>query len=214
LSGFENDRRLMLDVHLGKRGIRDPQVLASMATVPRELFVPSDLHEAAYEDRALPIGYGQTISQPYIVGLMAQSLKLAPDDTVLEVGSGSGYLAAVLARVARRVIGIEMVSALAEQARWRLRELGVTTVDIHVGDGRRGWSREAPYEAIAVSAAAPEVPVALIEQLAVGGRLVMPIGSEFGTQELTLIERRENRIDSRLLCPCKFVPLVGTGDDA
>jgi protein-L-isoaspartate(D-aspartate) O-methyltransferase len=199
----------MLDEHLRRRGIFDTRVLAVMEALPRERFVPPDLEAMAYADRALPIGHGQTISQPYIVALVAQSLERGPDDTVLEIGVGCGYMAAVLTRLAGPVVGVEIVVELAHQAAERLRELDLGPVEIHVGDGRRGWPSGAPYDAITVSAAAPAVPTALVEQLTDHGRLVMPLGHDYETQQLTMIRKRAGSIETRSLCPCKFVPLIG-----
>ena len=209
MGSLDYDRQLMLDEHLRRRNVCDQAVLDAMWEVPRERFVTPDMVPMAYADRALPIGHGQTISQPYIVALVAQSLDLSGDENVLEVGAGSGYMAAILGRLARRVIGIEMVEELAWQARERMRELGADHVDIETGDGRRGWLPEAPYDAVVVSAAAPEVPPALVEQLALGGRLIMPLGHELETQQLTRIDKDETGLQSRVLCPCKFVPLLG-----
>lgn len=211
MQDLRQQRERMIDEDLRRRNIRDPDVLAAMAAIPRERFVPAEYEVEAYADRALPIGRRQTISQPYIVALVAQSLRLTRHETVLEVGSGSGYLAAVLSQLANWVVGVELLPELAAQARTLLREMGIDHVDIQVGDGRRGWPPDAPFDAIVVSAAAPEVPVALQEQLSPGGRLVMPIGREHETQRLTLVRMREGRPQPEILCPCRFVPLL---DDA
>lgn len=198
----------MLDEHLTRRGIRDGRVLNAMATTPREMFVPEALREEAYADRALPIDRSQTISQPFIVGLVAQALRLSANETVLEVGVGSGYMAAVLAKLANWVVGVEVVPALAEAARERMRQLRIDHVDIHVGDGNLGYPDEAPFDAIVVSAAAPEVPPTLFEQLADNGRLVMPIGPSDDVQKLTLFAQQRGSLVQHVLCPCKFVPLI------
>lgn len=198
----------MLREQLEARGIRDRRVLEAMALVPRHDFVPEPALADAYADRALAIGYGQTISQPYMVGLTAQALALAPDETVLEVGVGSGYMAAVLARLCNWVVGVELVPELAAEARERLAALGIDHVEVHLGDGSQGWLAEAPYDAIVVSAAAPEVPRPLIAQLAPAGRLIMPIGRADQTQELTLLRRQAGHWRAEPLCPCRFVPLI------
>jgi protein-L-isoaspartate(D-aspartate) O-methyltransferase len=202
-------RELMVVRDLRGRGIRDPRVLAAMRAVPREVFVPPELKSDAYSDRALPIGHGQTISQPYIVALMAEALALGGTETVLEIGTGSGYAAAVLAQLANWVVGIDRVPAFVEEASERLRGLGIENVELHAGDGRRGWVAEAPYDGVIVSAASPDVPAELLDQLAEGGRLVIPVGGETETQILTSITRRGRDTQIRSLCPCKFVPLVG-----
>ncbi len=203
-----SDRRRMLERDLRARGIRDERVLAAMAAVPRELFVPPGLRAEAYADHALPIGHGQTISQPYIVALMVESLALRGQETVLEVGLGSGYASAVLSHLAGRVVGIERLPELAELARVRLATLGHAHLEVVVGDGFTGWPAAAPYDAILVSAAADAVPGALVEQLLPGGRLVIPVGPEDGTQILTAFTRRGRELRARSLCPCRFVPLV------
>lgn len=202
-------RDLMLARDLKARDIHDPRVLEAMRAVPRELFVPPEMRADAYADRALPIGHGQTISQPYIVALMAQALALGGTESVLEIGVGSGYATAVLAQLANWVIGLERVPELAESASARFGALEIENVEVHVGDGRRGWPAGAPYDGVLVSAAAPEVPAELAAELAEGGRLVIPIGEESGTQMLTQIVRRGRKHETRMLCPCKFVPLLG-----
>ncbi len=201
-------REAMVKRDLRARGIRDPRVLEAMRAVPREAFVPPEVRDEAYADRALPIGHGQTISQPYIVALMVEALALRGRETVLEVGVGSGYAAAVLAELANWVVGIERVPELAAAAGERLGLLDIQNVEVHAGDGSRGWAKDAPYDGILVSAAAPAVPPGLAEQLAEGGRLVIPLGEDGGTQILTLIRRRGRSFDRRDLCACKFVPLV------
>jgi len=198
----------MVEHQLRARGIGDERVLAAMGRVPRELFVPQEVRELAYEDGALPIGLGQTISQPYIVGAICQLLGLSGDERVLDVGTGSGYQAAVLAELAATVVTIERLPELAERARGALREAGLERVEVLVGDGSRGVPEHAPYDAIAVAAAAPEVPPALYEQLAPGGRLVLPRGSRLG-QDLVLVARTAAGPVERSSIPCRFVPLVG-----
>jgi protein-L-isoaspartate(D-aspartate) O-methyltransferase len=201
-------RARMVERQLRRRGITDERVLAAMATVPRELFVPEDLRPLAYEDGALPIGHGQTISQPFIVATICSLLELSGDERVLDVGAGSGYQAAVLAELAEEVIPIERVPELAEQARRALAEAGYENVEVRVGDGSLGVPDRAPYDAIAVAAAAPSIPQALYDQLAVGGRLVLPRGGRRG-QDLVQVVRTEQGPVERASVPCRFVPLVG-----
>jgi protein-L-isoaspartate(D-aspartate) O-methyltransferase len=201
-------RRSWIDRQLRERGIHDERVLAAMERVPREVFVPEDVRGLAYEDAALPLGCGQTISQPYIVALISQALALRGDEAVLDVGTGSGYQAAVLAELAREVRSIERISELAERARAALAEAGYERVDVHVGDGTLGLPEHAPFDGIAVAAAAPEVPRALWAQLRDGARIVLPLGTP-RAQELQAIERTPH--GPRLIesVPVRFVPLVG-----
>jgi protein-L-isoaspartate(D-aspartate) O-methyltransferase len=198
----------MVERQLRRRGIGDERVLEAMAVVPRERFVSERLGRRAYADSALPIGSHQTISQPWIVAAICQGLELAGDETVLEIGTGSGYSAAVLARLARRVISIERVPELAEGARQTLDELGVEGVEVRVGDGTRGASDEAPFEAIAVHATAPAPPRSLLDQLADSGRLVIPVADD-GVDMLTQFRRAGGEVARRVLAPARFVPLVG-----
>jgi protein-L-isoaspartate(D-aspartate) O-methyltransferase len=198
----------MVERQLRRRGISDERVLEAMAAVPRERFVSERLGRRAYADSALPIGSQQTISQPWIVAAICQGLELAGDETVLEIGTGSGYSAAVLALLAKRVISIERVPELAEGARETLGELAVEAVEIRVGDGSRGAPDEAPFEAIAVHATAPAPPPSLLDQLADGGRLVIPV-AEDGVDMLTRFRRSGAEVASRVLAPARFVPLVG-----
>ena len=203
-------RQRMLERHLRGRGIRDARVLAAMAAVPRELFVPEHLRAHAYDDSPLPIGGGQTISQPYIVALMAEALELRPEDRVLEIGTGSGYGAAVLAEIAEQVWTMERDPELAEAARRRLRRAGYGGIEVVVGDGSRGWPAAAPYDAIVVTAGAPEVPPSLKAQLAPGGRLVIPIGSSPRLQRLVRVRGGEpDDQPVEHLADVRFVPLVG-----
>jgi len=190
--------------------ISDERVLAAIGRVPRELFVPNDSRQLAYEDIPLPIGYGQTISQPFIVALMTQGLGLRGNEKVLEVGTGSGYQAAVLAELARRVITIERHRALADSARALLESLGYRNVEVKLAGKTLGWPEEAPYDAILVTAGAPGIPPALLEQLAVGGRMVIPVGSK-EEQDLLQVRKLRTRIRTNSLGPCRFVPLVGEG---
>lgn len=200
----------MVERQLRGRGISDERVLEAMDVVPRELFVPEGMRELAYEDGALPIGLGQTISQPYIVGAICSLLELAGDERVLDVGTGSGYQAAVLAELATEVTTIERVPELYAWARDALARAGYERVDTRLGDGSLGVPDRAPFDAIAVAAAAPTVPSALYEQLAAGGRLVVPRGSRWG-QELVQVVKTEEGPVERASVPCRFVPLVGAG---
>jgi protein-L-isoaspartate(D-aspartate) O-methyltransferase len=200
----------MVERQLRRRGISDERVLAAMGRVPRELFVPEDLRDLAYEDGALPIGYGQTISQPYIVGVICSLLELTGSERVLDVGTGSGYQAAVLAELASEVVTIERVPELVERAQAALAEAGYTDVDVRLGDGSLGVPDKAPFDAIAVAAAAPTIPEALYEQLVSNGRLVLPRGSRWG-QDLVQVVKTEDGPVERASVPCRFVPLVGVG---
>lgn len=187
-------------------------MLEAMRVVPREEFVPEDSRDEAYEDRPLPIGEGQTISQPYVVALMIEALSVDADDRVLEVGAGSGYAAAVLGRVARDVYAIERHASLARAASERMRRLGYDNVQVREGDGTLGWAEEAPFDAILVSAGGPEVPPALLAQLVPGGRLVIPLGDPTKDQELVRLERRAGgAVVRESLGHVRFVPLVGEG---
>jgi protein-L-isoaspartate(D-aspartate) O-methyltransferase len=201
----------MVEDQLVKRGISDPAVLAAMGAVPRHLFVPPALQRRAYADCALGIGHGQTISQPYMVALMTELLHLASNSRLLEVGTGSGYQAAVAARIASEVWSIERVPELSQRAAAVLASLGVSNVHLRVGDGCRGLPEEAPFHAIVVTAAAPRVPPALTEQLAEGGRLVIPLGPEGRTQVLTVYERVGEELRIQRDVACRFVPLIGEG---
>jgi len=194
-------------------GIRDPRVLEAVERVPRERFVPPALRQAAEEDRPLPIGHGQTISQPFIAAFMTEALRLSGSERVLEVGTGSGYQTALLAILSRRVYSIEIVAELAAAAESALREVTrIENVELRVGDGRLGWPEEAPFDRILVTAAPAKVPEALVEQLAPCGRMVIPIGPDSGIQQLTLLERTGNGADRLVaLLPVRFVPLTGGG---
>jgi protein-L-isoaspartate(D-aspartate) O-methyltransferase len=198
----------MVERQLRRRGIADERVLAAMGEVPRERFVPERFRRRAYADSALPIGEGQTISQPWIVAAICQALELSGSERVLEVGSGSGYSAAVLAHLAAEAIGIERHASLAAEARRALGALGVVNVELLVGDGSRGVPERAPFEAIAVHATAPAPPRTLLGQLADGGRLVVPIAAD-GADLLTVFRRAGERLDREEIGPCRFVPLIG-----
>jgi protein-L-isoaspartate(D-aspartate) O-methyltransferase len=213
---FASQRAAMVEHQLRRRGIHDERVLEAMAAVPRERFVPDRQVRRAYADSALPIGYGQTISQPWIVAAICQALALEGDEGVLEVGTGSGYSACVLARLAREVLTIERVPELAAYAREALAELGVTNVEVFVGDGSAGLPDRAPFDAIAVHATAPAPPASLIEQVDRGGRLVVPIATDRADM-LTLFRRVGEHVDleseagleREVIGPCRFVPLIG-----
>ena len=203
---FEAARARLIE-HLSSE-IRDKRVLAAMARIPREHFVPPQTQHLAYEDRPLPIGLDQTISQPFIIALMTEALELAGNEKVLEVGTGSGYQAAILAELARLVITTERLPALAETARAVLDSLGYTNIVVHLAEETLGWQAEAPYDAIIVTAGAPRVSVDLLAQLAIGGRLVIPIGSRY-VQELYKITKHKKKNTGQNLGGCRFVPLIG-----
>jgi protein-L-isoaspartate(D-aspartate) O-methyltransferase len=210
MNNLDISREIMLSRDLAGRGIYDPKVLAAMRLVPREEFVPAELKEQAYGDYPLPIDEGQTISQPYIVAYMAECLELSPADRVLEIGTGSGYSAAVLSRIAAEVYTVERLASLARCAWERIMRLGYDNIRIFVGDGTLGWPGMAPYDAIIVTAGAPRVPKSLLEQLAVGGRLVLPVGPDRLGQTLIRVRRKDEDeyLEERLLA-VQFVPLVG-----
>ena len=198
----------MVERQLRHRGISDERVLAAMATVPREHFVPEQVRDSSYNDSALPIGHEQTISQPWVVAAICQALHLQGGEAVLEIGTGSGYSAAVLAQLAGRVISIERVPELGEEARRRLEEIGADNVEVIVADGSKGYPDEAPYDAIAVHAATPEAPHSLIAELATDGRLVVPIAT--GNADLLVaFVREDGALRQETIGPCRFVPLIG-----
>lgn len=201
-------RLQMVERQLLPRGIRDERVLQAMGRIPREKFLPASLQHIAYQDSPIPIGEDQTISQPYIVALMTQSLELQGGERLLEIGTGSGYQTALLAELAAEVFTVERIANLSRQARAALESLGYTNVSFRVADGSRGWPEEAPFEAILVTAAAPDIIRPLREQLAEGGKMVIPVGSR-QTQHLLRLTRREGRFDREELGGCVFVPLVG-----
>lgn len=190
--------------------IKDERVLAAMGRIPRDCFVPPEERHFAYEDRPLPIGFDQTISQPFIVALMTEALELTGKEKVLEIGTGSGYQTAILAELARQVITVERLPALAETARKILDSLGYTNVVVHLAEETLGWAEEAPYDAIIATAGAPKVPTDLLAQLAIGGRMVIPVGSLY-LQELCKITRKKRRNTIQNLGGCRFVSLVGKG---
>jgi protein-L-isoaspartate(D-aspartate) O-methyltransferase len=207
-SHFEAQRREMVALQIRDRGVRSAPVLAAMSTVARHEFVPASHASAAYSDNALLIGEGQTISQPYVVAAMTEALFLTGSERVLEIGGGSGYQAAVLSTLAREVIAVELLPQLADTARERLTRLGFSNVRIEQGDGSLGWEPGAPYEGILVAAAAPEIPPPLIEQLAEGGRLVIPVGGA-EEQNLIRVRKRGGHLARQVLFACRFVPLRG-----
>lgn len=201
-------RKRMVEEQLIRRGINDERVLAAFYKVERHKFIPEDLRTSAYGDFPVPIGEGQTISQPYIVALMTECLQLKGQEKVLEIGTGSGYQAAILAELTQEIWSIERFTTLAERAQNVLGALGYTNIKIKVGDGTLGWPEEAPFERIIITAATPRIPLPLQEQLKEGGRLILPIGETF-IQVLTLAEKREGKINLNEICGCVFVPLVG-----
>jgi protein-L-isoaspartate(D-aspartate) O-methyltransferase len=203
---FERPRQRMIDEQLKRRGINDENVLRAMGTVERHRFVPEGERANAYNDTPLPIGRQQTISQPYIVGYMTQAAEVGPDDRVLEIGTGSGYQAAVLGEIAREVYSIEIIPELGERARGVLDELGYENVHTRIGDGYQGWPEHAPYDAIVVTAAPPEIPQALVDQLAVGGRMVVPVGRGF--QQMVIITRTPTGLVQRRTIDVRFVPMT------
>jgi protein-L-isoaspartate(D-aspartate) O-methyltransferase len=205
---FAEDRRQMVETQIRKRGVTDEGVLRAMAAVPRHEFVPPYWATQAYADEPLPIGHGQTISQPYIVAAMVASLALTGSENLLEIGTGCGYQAAVVSLLARQVHTIEILPELAQSAAERLQRLGYDNVHVHCGDGTLGWLELGPYDAILIAAAAPAVPEPLLQQLAEGGRLIAPVGPA-DQQELQLITRREGQLLFKQGGPCRFVPLMG-----
>ncbi len=201
------ERAAMVEHQLRRRGIGDTRVLAAMGEVPREAFVPEAQKLNAYADSALPLSHGQTISQPLMVAMSVEALQLHGHETVLEIGAGSGYQAAVLSKLAKKVYAIEIIPELVDHARQVLQSLGIDNVEVLCADGRKGWPEGAPYDGIVVAAAAEEVPAALIDQLQEGGRLVIPVGSKWG-QSLQTSRKRGDKLETEDLCRCVFVPLV------
>ena len=218
-SGYEKERANMVrtieadvretSLYLDKEAL-DPDVMRAIGVVPRHKFVPKHLRSVAYENRPLPIGHGQTISQPYIVAVMTDLLKLQRGDKVLEVGTGSGYQAAVLAQLTAEVFTIEIIEALGQQAKDRLKALDYSNVQVRTGDGYYGWEEQAPFDAIVVTAAASHVPPPLLQQLKPGGHMVIPVGSQFLIQQLVLVEKHtDGAVTTRQILPVRFVPLTG-----
>jgi len=206
------ERRRMVRTQIEARGVHDAAVLRAMREVPRHLFVPENLRSQAYADGPLPVGHDQTISQPYIVALMTEALDLKEQDRVLEVGTGSGYQAAVLAEIAREVFTIEIIEPLGRQAEKHLHALGYSNVHVRIADGYQGWPEQAPFDAIIVTAAPDHIPQPLVEQLRIGGRLIIPVGRK--EQELVLLHRREDSVERRVLTPVRFVPMTGEAEEA
>ena len=207
---YQQLREKMVQTQIVARGVKDEKVLQAMREVPRHLFVPPQFREQAYADKAVPIGEGQTISQPYIVALMTALLGPEPSDTVLEIGTGSGYQAAILSRQARQVFSVEILPSLALEAESRLARLGFLNVTVKTGNGYLGWPEHAPFDAILVTAAPPEIPTALLVQLKRGGRMVLPVGKSPKSQSLLLLEKSttSDHIVGRTVIPVRFVPMV------
>ena len=201
-------RKRMVEEQLIPRGIKDPKVLNAFYKVERHKFIPEDLRTSAYADFPVPIGQGQTISQPYIVALMTGCLDLTGQEKVLEIGTGSGYQAAILAELAKEIYSIERFKNLAQKAEIILNELGYTNIKIKVDDGTLGWSETAPFDRIIITAASPRIPLPLIEQLKESGKLILPLGETF-SQVLTVVEKKKGKLESIEVCGCVFVPLVG-----
>lgn len=205
-STYDRERKEMVEYQIRRRGVKDKKVLKAMLKVPRHLFVPEQMKELAYGDEPLPIGEGQTISQPYIVAYMTEALRLRGRERVLEIGTGSGYQTAILAEIVREVYTVELIPELSDRARAVLEKLGYRNIHFRVGDGTLGWPEHAPYDAILVSAAPAAVPPALVEQLKLGGQMVIPVGTDF--QELVLVTRKETGWDEQRLIGVRFVPLI------
>jgi protein-L-isoaspartate(D-aspartate) O-methyltransferase len=211
-NNWEAQRADMINSQLRARGISDARVLAAMTKVPRHLFVPEDVRWRAYDDTPLPIGHDQTISQPYIVGYMSEALELRPTDRVLEIGTGSGYQAAILGELAQEVYTIEIVPQLAEQARAALEQSGYRNVHVRQGNGYLGWPEAAPFDRIIVTAAPDQVPQALVDQLTIGGIMVVPVGGVYDDQVMKIIRKTEKGVITRETLPVRFVPMVkGSG---
>ncbi len=207
---FATARTRMVRDQIAARGIKDDRVLAALARVPRHAFVPASQRPQAYEDGPLPIGYGQTISQPYIVAFMTEALGPKPEDRVLEIGTGSGYQAAVLSGLVAEVFSIEIVEPLARRAETELKRLGYGNVRVRIGDGSLGWPEAAPFDVIIVTCAPERVPRALVDQLKVGGRMIVPVGPTQGAQELYLLRKHLEGMETQAVLPVRFVPMVRT----
>lgn len=205
---YERARQRMVEDQIRARDVRSKSVLEAMRKVPRHRFVPAEIERRAYEDNPLPIGYGQTISQPYIVAYMTEAAEVSKDDKVLEIGTGSGYQAAILGELAREVYTIEIIPELAERARRTLEAAGCRNVHARAGNGYLGWPEHAPFDAIVVTAAPDEVPQALVDQLAVGGRMVIPVGR--GNQDMLIISKTKDGVVTRKTIPVRFVPMTGS----
>ncbi|MGC9972867.1 MAG: protein-L-isoaspartate(D-aspartate) O-methyltransferase [Bryobacteraceae bacterium] len=206
---YAAERAIMVRTQIEDRGVRDPEVLRVLRAVPRHLFVPEAVRSLAYADHPVPIGYGQTISQPYIVGFMTELLAPARSHKVLEIGTGSGYQAAVLSALARQVFSIEIVPELVRSATATLKKLGYENVTVRLGDGYKGWPDAAPFDRIILTAAPPEIPKTLLDQLAPGGRLVAPVGSSVFSQQLVVVDKApDGKLKKRSVLPVMFVPMV------
>lgn len=205
---FKRLRDFMVDTQLMPRGIKDRRVLDAMRKVPRHLFVDDSIQYRAYDDIALPIGEGQTISQPYMVAIMTELLQLKGDEKVLEIGTGSGYQAAVLAELSREVFTIERVAVLAKRAEERFQSLGYNNIHVRVGDGTLGWPEKSPFDRVVITAGSPRIPQTVLEQLSDEGIIVAPIGDYF-SQQLTIIKKSKGTLSEQLHTPCMFVPLIG-----
>lgn len=205
---FRLQRQMMVELQIRQRGVREERVLAAFLEVPRHEFVPPEYLHEAYEDRPLPIGHGQTISQPYMVAVMTEALNLSGNERVLEIGTGSGYQTAILARLAQEVYSVEQHEGLGRQAEERLRNLSVTNATVVIGDGSGGYPPVAPYDGIVVTAGAPSVPPVLVEQLVDGGRLVIPVGDMY-SQDLLLVVKQGDTVQQTVINQCRFVPLTG-----
>ncbi len=206
---FTRQRKRMVEEQIAYRGIVDKGVLEAMQTVPRHLFIPEENRSYSYYDQPVPIGFGQTISQPYIVAFMTELLKLGKEDVVLEVGTGSGYQAAILSKLVKQVYTIEIIEGLGKEASKRLKTMGYNNVEVKVGDGYKGWSEHAPFDAIIVTAAAEHIPQPLVDQLKPGGRLVIPVGGVYEVQDLMLITKDvSSKVVKESIIPVRFVPLI------
>jgi protein-L-isoaspartate(D-aspartate) O-methyltransferase len=208
VNDFVSERERMVQEQLMPRGIHEGRVLAAIAKVPREEFVPQEARAASYTDQPLPIGYGQTISQPFVVAFMTEQLQLKRDDRVLEIGTGSGYQAAILAELVAEVYSIEIIEPLAKNAEATLARLGYKNVQVKAGDGYKGWPERAPFDAVIVTCAPSHVPPPLVDQMKEGGRMIIPVGG-LGEQELYLLEKKNGQLEQRAVLPVRFVPMAG-----
>lgn len=208
-SSFARQRKRMVEEQIAYRGVKDKRVLEAMESVPRHVFIPEETRSYSYYDQPVPIGFGQTISQPYIVAFMTELLQAGSDDVILEVGTGSGYQAAILARLVKRVYTIEIITDLGKEAQKRLKTLGCDNVEVMIGDGYKGWPEHAPFDAIIVTAAAEHIPQPLIDQLKPGGRMVIPVGGVYAVQDLMLITKNaSSKVVKESIIPVRFVPLL------
>jgi protein-L-isoaspartate(D-aspartate) O-methyltransferase len=205
---FSDRMETMIANQITSRGIKDTQIIEAMRKVPRHLFVPENRRESAYDDRPLPIGEGQTISQPYIVAFMTEALDLSQDNKVLEIGTGSGYQAAILAGIVREVCTIEIIPGLGEAARERLEEMGYKNISVKIGDGYKGWPEKAPFHGVIVTCAPEKIPKLLIDQLTDSGRMVIPVGEERGIQKLVLLRKDKGMVIKKGVMDVLFVPMV------